>query len=120
MRQRDEILIAVAAKLKQRLRQTDRIFRYGDQEFVIISLHTNLRYAASLADQLREVVNPLQLPDQSTLQLSAGVAELQSAEPTLAWINRADQALFQARQLGGNRTCVAESPAAEELSPHPV
>ncbi len=120
LRQRDEILVAVAAKLKQRLRQTDRIFRYGDQEFVIISLHTNLRYAAGLADQLREVVNPLQLPDQSAVQLSAGVAELQSGEPTLTWINRADQALFQARQQGGNRTCVADTPTAEELSPHPV
>ncbi|MCP4994810.1 MAG: GGDEF domain-containing protein [Gammaproteobacteria bacterium] len=102
----DLVLIAMVDLIKDRLRQTDTIYRYGGEEFVILTLHTNLKEALYLADMLRQKAMSLSVGSVGEISFSAGVAELRSEESAESWIRRADRALMEAKQSGKNRVCV--------------
>jgi diguanylate cyclase (GGDEF)-like protein len=98
----DQVLVDIVSMLKQRLRQTDNIFRFGGEEFVVITLHTDLGRATRLAEDLRRVVATNLFVEGSKITISAGVAELEKDEHPQAWISRADKALYAAKKSGRN------------------
>ncbi len=102
----DLVLIAIVDLIKKRLRQTDAIYRYGGEEFVIITLHTKLEEALHVADMIRQKAMSLRVGAVGQISFSAGVAELRSGESTESLIRRADRALIKAKQSGRNRVCV--------------
>lgn len=99
----DQVLRDLVQLLKRRLRNTDRLFRYGGEEFVIVTPHTPLTLATQLAEDLRRSIAGAGL---STVVITAslGVAELQSDETADEWLKRGDQALYEAKAAGRNRT----------------
>ncbi|MDJ0740300.1 MAG: GGDEF domain-containing protein [Gammaproteobacteria bacterium] len=108
----DAVLKHVVDAIKLRLRGTDSLYRYGGEEFVVIAMHTRLDEAESLAEDLRRKVNAAAVPTIGHVTVSAGVAELQADEQPMAWISRADEALYQAKKAGRNRVCIREAPTA--------
>ena len=95
----DEILQRVAHAARAHLRQADVFARYGGEEFVVLLPQTPANPAAIVAERMREDVAAL------GITISCGVAELCSPEDTLdAIIRRADQALYDAKRQGRNRT----------------
>lgn len=99
----DQVLCCLAQMLRNRLRQTDHIFRYGGEEFVIVTPHTSLEEATILAEQIRGQVAALRFDGQRTVTVSIGVAELEPGETAGEWLERGDQALYRAKAEGRNR-----------------
>jgi two-component system, cell cycle response regulator len=104
----DQILTGVASILQHNLRQTDRGYRFGGEEFLLILEKTALQQACLTAELCRKAVQNLKIPHTASpgniVTISAGVAQwLQGEETVNAWLKKADSALYQAKNLGRNR-----------------
>lgn len=101
----DKVLVELADLLVQRVRKTDRLFRFGGEEFVVIARNTDLADALIIAGELRQQVSAnLKAPDGKPVSASFGCAQLQEGESAEEWFIRADKAVYQAKQTG--RNCV--------------
>lgn len=100
----DRVLCRVVDLLQRRLRQTDHVYRYGGEEFVILTPHTRLENATLLAEQIRRSIETLEVDANRPITVSLGVAELSQEETVEDWLDRGDQALYRAKSSGRNRT----------------
>jgi diguanylate cyclase (GGDEF)-like protein len=104
----DIALIEVAKTMRNRLRPTDFIARFGGEEFVLIFPQTPLAGAAVAAERLREAVRaaPIQTRDGQQLPsatVSIGLAELRPGQDIAGLLRLADEALYRAKRNGRNR-----------------
>lgn len=100
----DHVLAATGAALRQMVRESDAVLRWGGEEFVVVLPLTGLSETIGLLDRLRE--HGLgRLPDGRPLTLSIGLAEMQAdrASSPDALIELADRRMYQAKQAGRNR-----------------
>jgi len=94
------------------LRQSDVLCRYGGDEFAAILHNTDWKTAQTLARRLQEQIASMPSPHPSMefqIGASVGVAQLDQYEDCVAWIARADKALYNAKKSGRDRVCIAES-----------
>ncbi|GAB4089573.1 GGDEF domain-containing protein [Hydrogenophaga soli] len=103
----DEVLRQVTRLMLQNVRQTDCLARLGGEEFALLLPCTPASNALHLADKLRQKladtpIEPLGEPITASLGLSCLTAGQQLTLDTL--LQRADQALYRAKELGRNRT----------------
>ncbi|ADU64786.1 diguanylate cyclase [Desulfurispirillum indicum S5] len=98
----DEVLRQIAELIKNMLRQSDTFGRWGGEEFIIVLPHASLDDASMKAEQLRLAVEQAPLSIGS-ITCSFGVTEYQLGEPHDQLIQRADRALYIAKQTGRNR-----------------
>jgi len=103
----DEILIQFVEIISSRLRRTDRLYRLGGEEFVIIADNSDVRSVSILAEQLREAVDKASFAAQLHVTVSLGVAQYKDGESSFEWLGRADKAMYQAKDAGRNTYCVA-------------
>lgn len=103
----DQILVELAALLRARTRQIDFVFRYGGEEFVLLLTHTTAAQAWTLAEGLRILVAQRTFPTGVRVTVSIGIAQLRDGESARSWLERADAALYNAKQAGRNRVCMA-------------
>lgn len=107
----DEVLRAVADAIKTITRETDMIFRYGGEEFVVVLSKTNADGAAIIAERIREHIDSLQTCIETNAvhaTVSAGVSSLRGKEHIKELFERADQALYQAKRQGRNRIVIQQ------------
>lgn len=118
----DKVLVAFARLIKESMRETDIVGRYGGEEFLCILPGTDLNGAASVARKLREAVESYTFNlGFFTVDLTAsfGVAssslpEITSAEQLL---QLADRALYRAKKNGRNQVCAAGGEHHAEVRP---
>jgi diguanylate cyclase (GGDEF)-like protein len=103
----DEVLRTMGRILRQNIRQTDVVSRYGGEEFALIATETPLDLGIQLAERLRtSVENTPLLVDGKEVSITAsfGVAEFPGdAEGFQDLVAKADSALYTAKELGRNR-----------------
>lgn len=103
----DMMLRCYAQRMVPELRQHDLLARYGGEEFVLLLPETTLNEAHHALGKLRRRIHCESLdaggPCIALPTFSAGVACLRPGEPATALINRADQCLYRAKNLGRNR-----------------
>lgn len=102
----DHLLSEFAARLHERLRTVDVLGRYGGEEFVVMLMGARLAGATRIAERLREYIAQSKWDDLVpglALTISGGVAEYRPGEPLEALLDRADQALYEAKRGGRNR-----------------
>ena len=109
----DEVLRALAALLRSRVREGDIACRYGGEEFVLILPEAPLDLARARAEELREQVKRLLVPYRDQLvgpvSVSVGVAAFPDHGKTALMLLRAvDAALYRAKAAGRDRVEVAE------------
>ncbi len=98
----DQVLILLAKTLQSALRLTDQAFRYGGEEFVLLLPETPIPGAHIVGERLRQAVDGMNIQGiQPTV--SIGLASLRPDDNVNTWLNRADQALYQAKHQGRNR-----------------
>jgi diguanylate cyclase (GGDEF)-like protein len=104
----DQVLVAVAAQLKQ-LRDSEIAARYGGEEFVVISSVNDITTMRQLAERLRRTIADKPINTMSgpvSITASLGVASITPEIESLGeLIWRADQALYAAKASGRNRVC---------------
>lgn len=118
----DEVLVQVASALKQTVRRaSDLVFRYGGEEFAILSSSLTREQAADLAERLRGTVEGLGIRhDQSTLgriSISVGYSHADHLQALSAktLMEEADTALYRAKASGRNRVA-GYSPAIDGVA----
>ena len=108
----DRVIKSLALFLKQRLRKTDYIGRYGGEEFAIVMPDTDLDAACKVLDEIRgrfaEIHYPAQ-PQDLWCTFSAGVVELCGGSDSLMMAAQADEALYRAKDAGRNRVQAART-----------
>ncbi len=105
----DEALKSLAARVSSTLRPTDHVARYGGEEFVVL-------LPATPADEAQQILTRLQRSltgglfmheqEQVFVTFSAGVTAYRPGERIEDALERADQALYDAKRTGKNRTCL--------------
>ena len=107
----DRVIKSLSLFLKQRLRKTDFIGRYGGEEFAVVMPDTHLEAAQQVLDEIRERFAEINFPAQPSdfsCTFSAGVAQLKPGLDGLNMAARADAALYLAKGTGRNRIQQAE------------
>jgi diguanylate cyclase (GGDEF)-like protein len=107
----DEVLKAVAAVMRSKIRTTDFLARFGGEEFVLLLPETGRAGAELLAERIRRALElePVAGLDQP-VTASFGAATALASESAKEVLKRADDALYQAKNAGRNRLVVADSP----------
>jgi diguanylate cyclase (GGDEF)-like protein len=106
----DDVLKAVAASIKNQLRNVDMVFRYGGEEFLILLSNTSREAAALVGERLRSAAQTEDYPaDGCTVELtvSLGCSTLLPGESADSLLRRADSALYVAKREGRNRLTMA-------------
>jgi len=99
----DRVLRAVARAAARAVRDTDRVIRWGGEEFVVVCAETGQNEAGQLAERLRRRIERLRLGRQRLVTASFGVATFCAGEDAAALSERADKALYRAKHGGRNR-----------------
>ena len=102
-----DMVLSVTAKLiKQCARNSDLVFRYGGEEFVLLLSNTDLQGAQLLAERIRKKLEHHTLSfDMETVKITAslGIASLRATDTLESFIQRADDAMYQAKAHGRNQ-----------------
>jgi len=110
----DLVLKAIADHLRSNARESDLVFRYGGEEFLLLLPDTSAAQALRKVDCIRQAVeaSPVPVGEQTiNITLSAGVATFPADGATPdALIERADQALYLAKSQGRNRVVGCGAP----------
>jgi diguanylate cyclase (GGDEF)-like protein len=105
----DQVLQTVAKAITTSTRQTDKTFRYGGEEFVVVLGKTDAQGAALIAERIRQHIASLTINvDAHCVQatVSIGVSTLIENEKVKNLFDRADQALYAAKNQGRNQVVV--------------
>lgn len=110
----DRVLQLVAKALSDRLRKTDFIARFGGEEFVILMPETPPEAARSVLDGMREHIAALPFHfrgDPVSVTFSAGLAEFVEGDDEDDVFDRADKALYLAKDSGRDRVLISDASA---------
>ena len=105
----DEALKALAGVVARTLRPTDAVARYGGEEFVVLLPETPVGEGQQILTRLqRSLSGGLFMHEQKQVLVtfSAGVTAYRDGERLEDALERADQALYEAKRTGKNRTCI--------------
>ncbi|MBY0239544.1 MAG: sensor domain-containing diguanylate cyclase [Burkholderiaceae bacterium] len=119
----DEVLREVAARIKNELRLSDSLARFGGEEFVVLLINANLDSAAFVAERIRASIAASMIEVSASVRISVtaslGVACLDRSmldtpveAAAMELIAQADAALYQAKDGGRNRVISFRSAAA--------
>ncbi|MGH6646173.1 diguanylate cyclase [Aquabacterium sp.] len=103
----DDVLRALANVVAAGLRETDVVARWGGEEFLVLFTDTDCEDAAVVIERIRVMLSNTVMTSASPelrVTFSAGLTTYQVDESIVATIERADQALYQAKATGRNRT----------------
>jgi diguanylate cyclase len=115
--QGDEVLKAFALAVSSTLRDTDVLGRWGGEEFMVMLPETDAPGAACVLERVHQRMQGLSFPCAGSargVSFSAGIAACAAGESLHTTIERADAALYRAKEGGRRRSVVAEAPNAPE------
>jgi len=99
----DQVIKQVATVLNDNTRKTDVLGRWGGEEFMILCSNTPIETAHDIAEKLRIRIKNSHFETRKTETASFGVSEFEEGDDIDSFINRADNALYLAKDNGRNR-----------------
>jgi len=107
----DSVLRTTARRMKNALRTSDRLFRFGGDEFVLLLPATDLAGAAIVAERLRQALETEQCVCEGVaipVTASIGLAQLGAGDDRHTLFEQADKAVYRAKALGRNQVMFYE------------
>ncbi|MBT3000025.1 MAG: GGDEF domain-containing protein [Candidatus Thiodiazotropha sp. (ex Ctena orbiculata)] len=104
----DHVLIQLGIFLKDFLRGSDKIFRIGGEEFLILLYNTDEADSINMAEKIRKGIENLSLIPDRKVTVSIGVAGLSSVRDWKHWMKTCDKNLYEAKNSGRNRVVVCK------------
>lgn len=114
----DAILRELTRLIRENIRNSDTLTRWGGEEFTVLAPVTCLGEALALAEKLRARIAAHEFPSARRITISLGVAEYQVEEALDSWLRRADEALYAAKKNGRNQVKFDPGTAKRDLD-HP-
>ena len=99
----DDVLVHLASLLQQNCREQDIPCRYGGEEFIVILPNTVKEEAVQVGKRLNELVQQTDWPTIQHLTISVGISTIYREDTEDALLDRADKALYFAKQNGRNQ-----------------
>jgi diguanylate cyclase (GGDEF)-like protein len=106
----DAVLAEAAERVRDVVRTADIACRVGGDEFAVILPESSIEDADQLYRRLLNAVSARPIGQAGKLYLSAGVAELRAEDDPVAFFQRADDALYRAKEAGKGRVVSANAP----------
>ncbi len=114
----DETLLTFSQELRTIFRFSDVIARYGGEEFIVILKEMDSKRALLVLERCRQRIEKRLFPEIEHITVSIGFAEMSHVSPPMLALDRADSALYYAKENGRNRVCSYETLVADgTLSP---
>lgn len=98
----DAVLKTLVNIIRQRVRGTDTLFRIGGDEFALILVDAKASAALTVANQLRELIREQTTKEVPSFSISCGVCSVDDSTSPEEWLERADEALYEAKRQGGD------------------
>lgn len=113
----DRVLVNLARLVEDELYSGETVCRYGGEEFVVLCPETDLAAAVARAERIRTAIlnAALAAPLELNVTASFGVAEAEPGDDVTSLLNRADEALYEAKRQGRNRTCARSADHDQRL-----
>ena len=105
----DAVLAEAAARMREVARTADVPCRVGGDEFAVIMPESTLEDAEQLFQRIQTVISSRAIGQAGRLRLSAGLAELRPDDDSVSLFERADRALYSAKQAGKGRSIAASA-----------
>ncbi len=99
----DKVLKRLCRLISNNIRKTDKIGRWGGEEFIIILENTKEEEAFLIAEKFRKMVCEHKLEDKYSITVSIGVAQYEELESKEDLIKKVDEALYRAKEKGRNQ-----------------
>jgi diguanylate cyclase (GGDEF)-like protein len=115
----DEVLLLLSRLMRGSFRFHDHLYRFGGEEFVVLMRCAHAAAAAAALERLRTTVREYVFPQVGRITISVGFTELRAGDSPAAAFERADKAVYYAKQHGRDQVCdyaalVAQGQLAEE------
>lgn len=102
----DHVLVAFARVVASATRRSDRLFRFGGEEFVLLLPGAGADVLPGLCEKLRKSVADQLRHQDDVITVSIGAAALMPGEDVATWLGRADAAMYRAKHEGRNRVVI--------------
>ncbi len=110
----DSVLVDFAAVTKGTIRDSDIFARFGGEEFIILAQMADKDSALILYNRVKTAIDEHNFEVIGSITFSAGIAELDSKNDTIeSLLDRADKALYTAKETGRNQAIVADQTQIE-------
>jgi diguanylate cyclase (GGDEF)-like protein len=106
----DAVLAEVAERVRDVVRSADIACRVGGDEFAVILPESEMDDGDQLYRRIQAAVAARPIEGAGKLYLSAGVAELRAQDDAVSFFQRADEALYRAKESGKGRAVSADAP----------
>ncbi len=107
--QGDQVLMDLAGLVQEEMREYDFLARWGGEEFLVLSPETGRGDASALAERIRRRVETRTFGEAGRVTISLGVSLYRpGADTAESFLQRADRALYRAKEQGRNRTVLEE------------
>lgn len=101
----DEVLVLMARIMQNSFRLQDQLYRFGGEEFVVLLRSPDEDSAMVAFERLRSRLEHFRFPQVGQVTGSIGFTELTSTDTPAAAVERADRALYYAKEHGRNQVC---------------
>jgi diguanylate cyclase (GGDEF)-like protein len=101
----DEVLLLLSRIMRRVFRQSDKLFRFGGEEFIVVLDRTDLENAKNVLERFRAAIENYHFPQVGRVTISIGFVCLNKADGPSSIVGRADQALYYAKDHGRNMVC---------------
>ncbi|GHE79083.1 GGDEF domain-containing protein [Thalassotalea profundi] len=111
----DKVIQLIANIIKQSISADDIAARLGGEEFIVVMHNKSIKIAENIAEKIRTSVEKLKLIQKQTntylpkISVSLGIAELDEEENWDSLFEKADKAMYQAKELGRNRCVISQT-----------
>jgi len=103
----DKTLAHIAKILKDNVRITDIVARWGGEEFIIVCEHTNRKKSYIVAENIRKRIEKENFKEIGKQTISLGLTQFTNEDSIDSIFKRVDKALYKAKKEGKNKTIIA-------------